>query len=79
MNITERLEKIGKVMEDTKAENSRLEGSIEPITKDLIELCGTTDNAEIETIIATKKAEIEKDTLAIEAEVKALETKLGIA
>ena len=78
MELTERLTKIERLIEAKKAENSRLEGSLEPVIKNLNELCGTTDKNKIQEIIQTKEKTCAASKEAIEKELTDIELKLGL-
>ena len=77
MTIAERLENLNTFFEKTKSETSRLEGTLEPIEKELMELCSTINTEEIEKLIATKKEALAKTKSGIEADLLELETTLS--
>ena len=78
MEITTRLTNIETIIADKKAESSRLEGTLEPVKKELETLCGTTDSFKIQEIISFKEANAKIAKEAIEKELLDIETKLGI-
>lgn len=74
--ITQKITNLNTFFEKTKNENSRLEGTLEPIEKELMSSCGTTDITEITKILETKKVALEKTKGGIASDLQELEGNL---
>lgn len=74
--ITNKIANLDAFFETTKSENSRLEGTLEPIEKELMASCSTTDIDEITKILAVKTEALEKTKTGIVTDLLELEGSL---
>ncbi len=74
--ITQRITNLNSFFETTKSENSRLAGTLEPIEKELMATCKTTNIEEINKILIDKKTALEKTKAGITTDLTELEGNL---